>query len=58
MLDQPKLVDPVEGLYSMHLVDHGMHCLHDLAFVDAYVAHVPLYPSTLTITVCLWSSRQ
>jgi hypothetical protein len=57
MLDQPTQIDGSDGLYSMHLVDHGMHALHDLAFVDSYVAHVPLYPSSLTITVCLWSSR-
>ena len=57
MLDKPQLVDADRGLHSMHLVEHGMHSLHELAFVDAYVAHVPLYPESLTITVCLWSSR-
>jgi hypothetical protein len=57
MLDQPILIDPPNSVYSMRLVGHGVHSLHELAFVDSYVAHVPLYPSSLTITVCLWSSR-
>src|SRR5437764_10828105 len=57
MLARPEPIDPEQSLYSMRLLDHGQHGLHDVAFVDAYVAHVPMYSPSLTITVCLWSSR-
>lgn len=57
MLARPELIDESQSLYKMPLLGSGIHGLHELAFVDAYVAHVPLYPSSLTITVCLWSSR-
>lgn len=57
MLARPQPVDPGRSLYAMQLVEHAQHGLHDVAFVDSYVAHVPLYPPSLTITVCLWSSR-
>jgi hypothetical protein len=58
MLARPEPIDPERSLYSMRLLEHGQHALQDVAFVDAYVAHVPMYPSSLTITVCLWSSRR
>jgi hypothetical protein len=58
MLAAPQLIDDSRHLYRMDLLEHGMHRLHEVAFVDAGVAHVPIYPETLTITLCLWSSRQ
>jgi hypothetical protein len=57
MLAPPELLDSAKHLYEMKLIEHGVHGLHEVAFVDAGVAHVPLYPESLTITVCLWSSR-
>jgi hypothetical protein len=57
MLAKPEMIDPERDLYSMRLLEHGQHALHEVDFVDSYVAHVPLYPPSLTITVCLWSSR-
>lgn len=47
-----------QGLvHTMRALDISQHRLHEVAFVDAYVPHVPLYPSALSITMALWSSR-
>jgi hypothetical protein len=56
MLRRPELIDPERSLFRMELIDHGRHTLHEVAFVDAYTAHVPIYPESLTITICLWSN--
>ena len=39
----------------MELADAAPHPLHHVEFVDAWVPHVPLYPSDLTVTCALWS---
>ena len=57
MLRRPELVDATRDLFRMQLLERGRHALHEVAFVDAYVAHVPIYPASLTITVCLWSNQ-
>src|SRR5205823_2434949 len=57
MLRRPQPIDTGRGLYSMELIDRGPHPLHHAVFVDAYTAHVPLFPPSLTITLCLWSNR-
>lgn len=57
MLRRPERIDEAGDLFTMELVQRGRHSLHEVAFVDAYTAHVPIYPSSLTITVCLWSGR-
>src|SRR3984957_11532432 len=57
LLRRPELVDATRELFRMELLEHGRHALHEVAFVDAYVAHVPIYPASLTITVCLWSNQ-
>ncbi len=56
MLRRPEPIDQGRDLFRMELIDHGRHGLHEVAFVDAYTAHVPIYPESLTITVCLWSN--
>ncbi len=56
MLRRPEPVDPDRNLFRMELIDHGRHELHEVAFVDAYTAHVPIYPKSLTVTICLWSN--
>jgi hypothetical protein len=53
----PKIVDEKKERYSMELIENGAHPVNHVAFVDAYVAHLPLYPPDLTITYALWSSR-
>ena len=57
MLRRPELVDAGHDLFRMELLQRGRHALHEVAFVDAYVAHLPIYPASLTITVCLWSNQ-
>jgi hypothetical protein len=56
ILRRPELIDRDRDLFRMELIDHGRHGLHEVAFVDAYTAHVPIYPESLTITACLWSN--
>lgn len=53
----PEVVDPDRELYSMRLIEAGQHGLHHVAFVDAYIAHVPLFPPSLSITFALWSNQ-
>jgi hypothetical protein len=52
---RPQPVDPERELYAMRVIEHGPHPLHHCAFVDSYIAHVPLYPPSFTITLALWS---
>lgn len=54
----PKLVDPHTELFHSTLIDTAIHSLHHVEFVDAHVAHVPMYPTSLTVTLALWSSSQ
>ncbi len=53
---EPKLVDPQRDLFDMRAIEHGPHKLGHSAFVDAHIAHVPLYAPDLTITLALWST--
>lgn len=53
----PKMVDEKNERFSMELIENGAHPVNHVAFVDAYVAHLPLYPPDLTVTYALWSSR-
>lgn len=43
--------------YRMNLLEAAPHRLHHVSFVDAWVAHTPLYPESLSVTLALWSSR-
>lgn len=54
---QPTVLDPDRELYTMEVTERKPHSLHDVSFVDAYEPHLPLYPSRLSITLALWSSR-
>lgn len=55
--ERPCVVDAEGEIYELKLLERGPHPLHHVAFVDAYIAHLPLYPPDLTITYALWSSR-
>jgi hypothetical protein len=57
MFETPTLVDANTELYELKVLERTPHPRHHVAFVDAYVAHLPLYPPDLTITYALWSSR-
>ncbi len=44
-------------LYEMKVVEVAPHKLHQVAFVDTWTPHLPVYPSSLTVTLALWSSE-
>jgi hypothetical protein len=54
---RPEPVDPVLELYTMTPLEHGPHPFQHAAFVDAYIAHVPLFAPSLSITLALWSNQ-
>lgn len=55
--ETPVVVDAASESYQVNLIEYAPHALHDVAFVDSYVAHLPFYPESLTITYALWSSK-
>jgi hypothetical protein len=52
----PEQLEPDNQYYSTRLLERGGHPLHHVAFVDSYIAHLPFYPASLTVTYALWSS--
>jgi hypothetical protein len=54
---KPELVDPDAELYEMRLLDRAPHPRNHVAFVDAWIAHLPFYPAGTSITYALWTSR-
>jgi len=57
MFKTPAVVDAEKEIYHLELIERAPHPRHHVAFVDAYVAHLPLFPPDMTITYALWSSR-
>ena len=57
LFTQPEEVDSAHELYAMEVTERKLHALHDVAFVDAFEPHLPLFPGGLTVTLALWSSR-
>lgn len=53
----PTVVDAKSEIYELKVLEQAPHPLHHVAFVDAYIAHLPLYPPDLTITYALWSNQ-
>jgi hypothetical protein len=53
----PVVVDADREIYELELIERAAHSLNHVAFVDAYIAHLPLYPPDLTVTFALWSSQ-
>lgn len=51
----PEVVDPAEDRYRMRLLGAEPHPKHHVDFVDAQLAHLPLYPAALSVTLALWS---
>lgn len=52
----PTPTDSSQEHWRMNLLERAPHPLHHVAFVDAHVAHVPMYPKDFTMTLALWSS--
>lgn len=57
MFSMPKAVAEGSDTFRMDLLEAAPHALHHVAFVDAWIAHTPLYPKSLSITLALWSSQ-
>jgi hypothetical protein len=53
----PEVVDAERDLFTTRLLDRSRHPVGNLAFVDTRQAHAVMYPSSLSITVALWSSK-
>lgn len=57
LFSAPRLVDAERELYQFDVIEAAPHPAHHVAFVDDHLAHVPLYPVDLSITVALWSNQ-
>jgi hypothetical protein len=55
--ETPSVVDAGKEIYELKPLSQEDHPRHHVAFVDHHIAHLPLYPSDLTVTFALWSSR-
>jgi hypothetical protein len=56
MFSLPTQVSEDSDVYTMKLLEAAPHPKHHVSFVDAWVAHTPLYPQSLSITLALWSN--
>jgi hypothetical protein len=45
-------------LYDMSLLETSRHGPQHVAFVDAFVPHLPMYPPSLSLTLALWSDSR
>ena len=57
LFTKPQPLDPQRELYDLRVTVRERHGLHNIAFVDAWEPHLPVYPGSLTITLCLWSNQ-
>jgi hypothetical protein len=57
MFTLPEPTGRDDGTYTMELIESAPHPQHHVSFVDAWTAHTPLYPKSLSITLALWSRR-
>jgi hypothetical protein len=55
LFSRARPLDDSRELYRMQLIEAAQHGLHHIAFVDAWVPHVPIYPREESITLALWS---
>lgn len=58
LFTHPEVVDPDRELFSMRLLERAAHPLYHQGFVDADIAHLPMYVPDLTVTLALWSSSK
>ena len=52
----PEVIDPAQGLFRLRLIERVPHPVGHVAFVDRQIAHLPMYPPSLSITLALWSN--
>jgi hypothetical protein len=58
MFSLPKPLSDGSGLFGMDLLEAAPHPQHHVSFVDAWIAHTPLFPRSLSITLALWSNSE
>jgi hypothetical protein len=58
LFSPPVPIDAARNLYAMNIRERGSHGAPAVAFVDAYVPHLPMYAPSLSITYALWSSKE
>jgi hypothetical protein len=58
MFTLPEVIDATRELYSTRLIERAAHPHRHVSFVDAQVAHLPMFPPSLSITYALWSDRK
>jgi hypothetical protein len=49
---------PEKDLFAIGLTGRTLHPKGNIAFVDAFIPHAVMYPTALTMTYALWSSRR
>jgi hypothetical protein len=54
---EPELMDESKNLYRMKLLGNAIHTQGEVVFVGDHVPHCPFFPSSLSLTLALWSSR-
>jgi len=54
---RPQLVDAEREIFDFDVTTREQHGAGHIAFVDNHEPHLPWYPTDLSITLCLWSSR-
>ena len=55
--ETPAVVDAAKDVFDLRLLEVAPHPVHHVAFVDAYIAHLPMYPPDCTVTYALWSNQ-
>jgi hypothetical protein len=53
----PQPLDRTRDVFTMELVEAAPHPAHHVSFVDAFVPHLPIYPPSLSVTFCVFSSQ-
>jgi hypothetical protein len=54
---EPRPIDSERDIFSFRVIDRAQHCSGHAAFVDSFMPHAVIYPSSLTVTFALWSSQ-
>jgi hypothetical protein len=57
MFTLPERVAEGSDRYTMKLIERAPHPHQHVSFVDAWTSHTPFYPTSLSITLALWSRQ-
>jgi hypothetical protein len=56
LFTRPRPMNEEGTCYRMDLLEAALHPMHHVAYVDTWMAHVPIFPRDHSITLALWSS--